>query len=104
MLEWQGQPETRQFARNPEPPSTNEHNTWVRDKLADRDCLFNIVLEDETPVGVLRLDDPDGTGERFVISILVTRDRRGRGNGSATLSSCQASGTGQHAVGRCPSA
>lgn len=88
LFEWQLQPETRRFARNPEPPTWEGHVAWLVGKLADARCLFNIVVEDGVPVGFVRLDvvpAAAGYAEAFEISIAISSERAGGGLGLAAL-------------------
>lgn len=56
VLEWQRSPETRRFAREPAVPSEAEHLVWMTRCLSDPGCLFNIILHDGAPTGVVRLN------------------------------------------------
>ncbi|MCB1509847.1 MAG: GNAT family N-acetyltransferase, partial [Hyphomicrobiaceae bacterium] len=88
LFAWQLQPETRRFARNPEPPTWDGHVAWLAGKLADPRCLFNIVVEDGVPVGFVRLDvvpAAAGYAEAFEISIAISSERAGGGLGLAAL-------------------
>jgi RimJ/RimL family protein N-acetyltransferase len=89
MLAWQRAPETRRFAHNPAAPERDTHFDWCRSRLADPETVLSIILHDEAPAGVLRLDRraaEDTAGTRaFVVSILVAPERHQRGIGAATL-------------------
>lgn len=82
ILEWQGAPETRRYARDPRIPTSAEHRAWMADRLARLDCLFNIILVAGRPVGVLRLDRHDDV---FEVSIFVAPGHYGRGIARAAL-------------------
>jgi UDP-2,4-diacetamido-2,4,6-trideoxy-beta-L-altropyranose hydrolase len=92
ILEWQRHPETRRHFRNPEIPSQDEHVNWMRSKLENPDCLFNVVLHDGKPAGILRLDrleggagaNPDGI-PAFEVSILIAPDAKRKGIAGAAL-------------------
>lgn len=84
MLAWQSAPGIRQYARNPAAPRPQEHDRWLRAKLDDADCVFNIVLSGEEPVGILRFDKIS-TGGGYEISILIAADRHGSGIGGCAL-------------------
>ncbi len=84
ILEWQTDPTTRRFARDPEPPKRDEHLAWFAAKRADPRCIFNIITRGEVPAGVVRLDrldDPDA----FEVSILVAPGHRRAGLSRAAL-------------------
>ena len=84
MLDWQTHPATRRYSRNPLPPRPEEHQKWLNNKLAEPDCVFNLILHDEKPAGVVRLDPTPAKAGRdsFEISVLV--DPRLHGMGIAT--------------------
>ena len=84
MLAWQSAPGARAYARNPEVPKPGEHEHWLKAKLADPDCVFNIVLCGDEPVGILRFDR---LTERAAseVSILIAAERQGLGIGNAAL-------------------
>lgn len=77
MLKWQLDPVTRAHARNPEPPTRDEHFRWLDAKLGDPDCLFNIVTLDGVPAGVVRLDQ--FAPEEYEVTIFVAPDKHGKG-------------------------
>ena len=83
MLDWQKAPETRRHAFTPAIPSEAEHREWLERKLADPDCLLNVVLHGEREAGVLRLDR--ASGSRFEVSIYVTPEKHRLGIGRAAL-------------------
>lgn len=74
MLAWQSDPSSRRFANNPAAPKRAEHDRWLRAKLDDTDCVFNIILHAGEPAGVLRLDAT--APDRFRISILIAPEKR----------------------------
>jgi UDP-2,4-diacetamido-2,4,6-trideoxy-beta-L-altropyranose hydrolase len=84
MLAWQSVPGIRQYARNPAAPTANEHERWLRAKLDDPDCIFNIVLHGSEPVGVLRFDRIVAANA-FEVSILIAAERQGSGIGGCAL-------------------
>jgi hypothetical protein len=60
LYNWQIRPETRQFARNPQPPTLQEHREWFRQRLESQDCIIMIVQHDGNAAGCLRLDRIEG--------------------------------------------
>ena len=57
LYDWQIHPQTRQFARNPHPPTLHEHREWFRQRLELRDSIIMIVQHDGNDRGgCLRLD------------------------------------------------
>ena len=83
MLGWQKAPETRRHAFTPAIPSEAEHCAWLERKLADPDCLLNVVLHGEREAGVLRLDR--ASGDRFEVSIYLAPGKHRLGIGRAAL-------------------
>jgi UDP-2,4-diacetamido-2,4,6-trideoxy-beta-L-altropyranose hydrolase len=57
---------------------------WLKAKLAAPDCIFNIVLCDGEPVGILRFDRLPAR-DASEVSILIAAEQQGRGIGSAAL-------------------
>jgi len=84
MFAWQSAPGIRKYARNPAAPQPQEHDQWLRAKLDDPDCLFNIVLSGEEPVGILRFDKTS-SGDAYEVSILIAANRHGAGIGGCAL-------------------
>ena len=85
MLTWQQDVSTRQFARNPKPPTRSEHFGWLEKRLSNPGCIFNIILYRNHPVGVLRLDKIANTVKAYEISILTSPDYRRLGLAGAAL-------------------
>jgi UDP-2,4-diacetamido-2,4,6-trideoxy-beta-L-altropyranose hydrolase len=84
MFAWQSAPGVRRYARNPAAPTWVEHESWLKAKLVDPDCIFNIVLHGDTRVGILRFDRL-AAREAFEISILIASERQGLGIGGCAL-------------------
>lgn len=85
LLEWQMDPETRRFSRNPEIPDRVSHLAWFDRKLAELTCLMDIVLYGNEPAGVLRLDRKAGEPSMFEVSIFTAPAMHRRGIGAAAL-------------------
>lgn len=83
ILAWQSEPEARRYARNPKVPSAAEHGHWFEAKCAQADASLEIVLVDDAPVGMVRLDAAGQ--DRLEVSILIASTGRGRGIGTAAL-------------------
>jgi RimJ/RimL family protein N-acetyltransferase len=83
MLRWQQHPKARVHARTPEPPNRASHFQWLRERLDDPDCYFNIVLHGDRPAGVVRLERFAGTC--YEVSILIEPELHGAGIGHAAL-------------------
>ena len=80
ILEWQCHPDTRRFARNTNFPTRVDHERWMKEKLLDSNCLFNVIEYGNLPAGVLRLDEiAEAEVVSYEISILVAPDKKGLG-------------------------
>ncbi len=84
MFAWQSAPGVRAYTRNPTAPKPGEHERWLKAKLADPDCIFNIVLCGDELVGILRFDRLPAR-DASEISILIAAERQGLGIGSHAL-------------------
>lgn len=83
MLDWQSAPGARIYSRNPLVPEPSEHRAWLKRKLADPQCIFSVVLFENCPAGILRLDAlPDGGHE---VSILIAAEFQGKHIGGGAL-------------------
>ena len=85
MFRWQSDDQTRRFARTSRPPTHDEHRAWVQATLNDPNRLLYLVLHNQAPAGVLRLDRVD-TSESYEVSILVDSGKYGLGIATAALS------------------
>lgn len=84
LHEWQSEPATRRFARNPAVPGFAEHVAWLNRALDDPARMICIVLSHDAPVGMLRLDrSEDETG--FEVSIVISERHAGRGLARSAL-------------------
>lgn len=84
LLDWQRDPTTRRFARNPAAPTAQEHGRWFAARLADPGCLLTIITIDGAPAGMLRLDPaaPVAAAPQapaFEVSILIAPSHRSLG-------------------------
>ncbi len=98
LLDWQRAPETRRFARNPDPPEAEAHRRWLAAKLAADGDWFLIGEIAVTPCGFLRLDrfGEDHGCPQFLISIAAAPGRHGQGIGRALLAGARALAPGAH--------
>jgi len=90
LFEWQRNPETRRYARNPNPPGPDEHARWFQARLADPISWLTMICHGGEPVGVLRLDPitPITSMKRdkaLEVSIHLRSDRHRQGIGAAAL-------------------
>ena len=85
MFRWQADDRTRRYARTPRSPTGDEHRTWVLASLGDPNRVMCLVLHDQEPAGVLRLDRMENS-ESYEVSILVEPGKYGLGIATAALS------------------
>lgn len=85
ILAWQQNPTTREYARNTNAPSRSEHEQWLQKRLNNPNCLFNLVVLNNEPVGVLRFDRVSDQSNTFEISILVAPQHRKKGIAASAL-------------------
>jgi len=85
MFQWQQDPSTREYARHSAVPSRSEHEAWFQQRLRNPDCLFNMILKDQEPVGVLRFDRLNDKKNTFEISILIAPLHRKKGFAASAL-------------------
>ncbi len=88
LFDWQQGPGVRRYSRNPRAPTRTEHDAWLNGVLNDADRQLYVVVRDEAPVGMLRLDRrprKQGSDRSFEISILVDPSASGQGVASAAL-------------------
>ncbi len=84
LFEWTNEPETRKNSFSSEPVLWENHIAWLEKKLADKNCLFFILKQEEKPVGTIRLDvNPEA--ESGIISYSIDKGCRGKGLGSKIL-------------------
>lgn len=87
--EWQKLPETRRYANNRDIPSFEDHDRWMRKKLAEENCKFYIIEHEGNAAGSVRLDvnteAVGGAVQTGIISIFIAPDFFGNGVASAAL-------------------
>ena len=85
LFRWQCLPETRQYARNPEPPDWDGHLDWMRRTLENPDRYLYAIRHEGRDAGMLRLDRVAGQHRRMEISILLDPAFKGLGIAAAAL-------------------
>jgi UDP-2,4-diacetamido-2,4,6-trideoxy-beta-L-altropyranose hydrolase len=73
----QSAPRARAYFRTPKLPTISEHKQWFSETLATDGRILFIIEEDETPVGMVRLDNV--TGSPVEVSIIVESSHTGKG-------------------------
>jgi UDP-2,4-diacetamido-2,4,6-trideoxy-beta-L-altropyranose hydrolase len=59
VYDWQCLPEVRRYARNPNPPTWDEHKQWMKLRLNDPHCYLYIIMHGVEMAGAIRLDRLD---------------------------------------------
>lgn len=85
IFDWQCLPETRQYARNPKPPSWQEHCDWFNRRLVETAGAFLMIEFAGTPIGLVRLD-PSREKSGLEVSIALIPTVYGQGFAQAALS------------------
>lgn len=85
IYEWQKHPDTRRYFNNPTIPTFLEHQVWIKHRLAQPLDPLYIILEDDQPAGLVRLDREDDEDNACRISILIAPDKYKRGLGKIAL-------------------
>ncbi|MEZ8281603.1 UDP-2,4-diacetamido-2,4,6-trideoxy-beta-L-altropyranose hydrolase [Vibrio splendidus] len=85
VYDWQCHPKTREFALNTEIPTWEEHQSWMKRKLATTTDFFYLVEDKVTgkKLGVLRLDKIEP--KNYLVSIFVAPEAYGLGIATAAL-------------------
>jgi RimJ/RimL family protein N-acetyltransferase len=84
VWQWNFAPDVRAASLSSHTPTYEEHVKWYTQRVAGNWPMW-IVLEDATPVGVVRLDDADPKIGRARISIALASEARGRGIGKRAI-------------------
>jgi UDP-2,4-diacetamido-2,4,6-trideoxy-beta-L-altropyranose hydrolase len=84
LLEWQREPVTRRFARDPQVPNSAQHAAWFSRKLNEPGCVFHIIEVEQRPAGFLRLDYRRES-KNYEVSIGVGEKFQGKGIAAAAL-------------------
>ena len=77
VFELQGQDGVRRFSRNSQLPGYQEHCSWFRKIHDSVDRILFLVMEEDSPAGILRLDEINS--DQIEVSIAVQPEFRGRG-------------------------
>ena len=90
LLAWANDPVTRAAGSHPSPIDPASHRRWLADHLASTASRLLVGLDDDRPIGQVRLDaDDEG---RVEVGIAVAAETRGRGIGRALLAAGLAAG------------
>jgi UDP-2,4-diacetamido-2,4,6-trideoxy-beta-L-altropyranose hydrolase len=86
LFQWQQSPQTRQYSRDSNPPTLDQHQQWFAAATADLTVHFYIIMLGQRQCGFVRLNptkhnDIDG----FEVSIAMAPDAHGLGMGHKAL-------------------
>lgn len=84
LFEWTNEAETRTNSFSSEPVLWENHVQWLEKKLADENCLFFIMMSEDSPVGTIRLD-VEKESKTGTISYSIDKGFRGMGLGGRML-------------------
>ena len=83
LFNWANDPITRQNSFNSHTIKWDDHVSWLENKIDDTNSLLFLILLDDEPIGIVRLE----RGLETVIGITVSPFQRGKGYGSEILKS-----------------
>ncbi|MDB4510177.1 UDP-2,4-diacetamido-2,4,6-trideoxy-beta-L-altropyranose hydrolase, partial [Akkermansiaceae bacterium] len=84
LFKWANDPDIRKYSCSKNRIPLEEHKKWLKKKLSEADCLFLMMMFDDCPAGVFRLDYQS---DEYVISYSLGSQHRGKGLGRLLLSS-----------------
>jgi len=82
LFEWTNDPTVRRNSFKSDPISYEDHKRWFEQIMADDMALQYILMEDEVPVGQIRLNIEKGSAE---IGYSIAAEYRGKGYGHRIL-------------------
>ena len=85
LFRWTNDPTVRANAFSTDPIPYENHVAWFRGRLDNPDCRIYIGMEQETPVGVIRVERIQDAPQAGLISYSVDGNARGRGIGTELL-------------------
>lgn len=85
LFTWTNDPTVRANAFSTEPIPYENHVAWFRGRLQNPDCQIFIGMEQNRPVGVIRVERTKDSPYVGMISYSVDQEARGHGIGTALL-------------------
>lgn len=88
IYQWQCEPQTRQFSRNPQPPTWQQHQAWFEKVLQDSNIDFYLIMQGDIPSGFIRLNpknSSDKESNNKEVSIALAPSAYGQGLGHQAL-------------------
>lgn len=97
IYEWANDKETRNASFNSEPIIYEQHVSWFKNKLKDEKVIFKILMDNDIPVGSVRLELIDNTDSlsdfsktsislAYQINYQIAPSMRGKGYGKKLIS------------------
>ena len=83
LYQWRNDPSVREQSFNGTPIEWQDHAAWFRQALGNKQLAIRIAVEEDNPVGMLRLERKDT--DIVVISVIVSPLCRGRGYGTGLI-------------------
>ncbi|PIR00682.1 MAG: UDP-2,4-diacetamido-2,4,6-trideoxy-beta-L-altropyranose hydrolase [Nitrospinae bacterium CG11_big_fil_rev_8_21_14_0_20_45_15] len=87
LYDWQSHADTRRYSFRTKVPTWEEHQVWFRNRFNDPLNPFHVILHDNIPAGIVRLDYKKmrGSFPLYEISIYVAPEKYNQGIGRAAL-------------------
>ncbi len=85
LFQWTNDPTVRANAFSAAPIPYDNHVAWFQGRLQNPDCCIYIGMEQDTPVGVIRVERIKDAPQVGLISYSVDGNVRGRGIGTKLL-------------------
>jgi spore coat polysaccharide biosynthesis predicted glycosyltransferase SpsG/RimJ/RimL family protein N-acetyltransferase len=86
LYKWRLEKNTVIASRNPPPKNYNLHVEWFNSKLIDKPLIFSIIMFDDNPVGVLRLEEIGFNENSFEIFINISESYQNQNIAKTSLS------------------
>jgi RimJ/RimL family protein N-acetyltransferase len=87
LFDWRNDPGTRRASKHSAPIAWETHAAWFAVALASPDRTIYIGHSESKKIGCIRFDRIRDSGEKFLVSIVIAPQERGRGFGLALLRS-----------------
>src|SRR5436190_10011523 len=87
LFEWRNEPRTRSVSKNREPIDWETHAAWFAAALVSSERTIHIGFCGSRKIGWVRFDRLRDSDEKFLVSMLIAPEERGRGLGEALLTS-----------------
>ena len=84
LFEWANDKETRRNSFSEDEIKWENHIIWLKNKLEDSNCYFYILEDNDTKIGVIRLDVCKDLKE-IMISYSIDHNMRNKGYGTQIL-------------------